>query len=182
MAGIDGITTSLDSVIVVLISAVVVYAALMLYTRMAGLRSFSKMSSFDFAVTVAIGSTVASIILNREPPLLLGLVGLGLFYGLQMIVATLRCRSGTIRKLVDNAPLLLMSRGRMLEANMRKAKVTRADLMAKLREANVLKLSDVRAVVMEATGDISVLHADDAETSGIEAAILQDVQGREHDE
>lgn len=175
----SGITTSLDSIRIVLISTVVIYLALMLYTRLAGLRSFSKMSSFDFAVTIAIGSTVASVILTREPPLLLGLVGLGLLYALQMTVAILRYRWGALRTIVDNSPLLLMHGDRFITPNMRKAKITRADLMAKLREANVLNLSQVRAVVMESTGDISVLHAESSSVA-LDSTLMENVEGYNH--
>jgi uncharacterized membrane protein YcaP (DUF421 family) len=177
----SGITTSWDSLRLVLISTVVIYIVLMLYTRLAGLRSFSKMSSFDFAVTIAIGSTVASVILTREPPLLLGLVGLGLLYALQITVAMLRYRCSALRSLVDNSPLLLMQGDRFLEANMRKAKITRADLMAKLREANVLNLSQVRAVVMESTGDISVLHAESSSIA-LDSKLMENVQGYNQDD
>ena len=56
-------TTSWAALGAIAISAVAVYAAILVYTRIAGLRSFAKMSSFDFAMTVAVGSMVASSIL-----------------------------------------------------------------------------------------------------------------------
>ena len=53
-----------------------------------------------------------------------------------------------------------MEDGAFLDHNLTMAKLTRADLLGKLREANVLRLDEVRAVVFEPTGDISVLHGD----------------------
>ena len=73
---------------------------------------------------------------------------------------------------MDNAPLLIMQDGEVLEENLNAAKMTRADLMAKLREANVLQLRDVRAVVFEQTGDVSVLHGD----ADVDGEILQGVR------
>jgi len=152
--------TSLESALMVTISAVGIYLALLLYTRVVGLRSFAKISSFDFAITVAIGSVVATSILSEDPPLLQAIVGLGALYGLQLVVAVLRGRSASVRAAVDNAPLLLMAGEEVLWGNLRRARMTEADLRGKLREANVLDLSEVRAVVMESTGDVSVLHGD----------------------
>jgi len=40
----------------ILVSSCTVYAAILLYTRIVGPRSFSKMSSADFAMTIAVGS------------------------------------------------------------------------------------------------------------------------------
>ena len=53
-----------------------------------------------------------------------------------------------------------MRDGVFLEASMASSRVSRDDVLAKLRAANVLSLSEVRAVVLETTGDISVLHGD----------------------
>lgn len=145
--------------VMVVVSAVAIYVALIVYTRTAGLRSFSKMSSFDFAITVAFGSTMASVAVSPSATLAQGVVGLGALYLLQTAVAALRRRSVVARRAIDNRPRLLMAGTEVLHANLRAARVTEDDLRAKLREANVIDPRQVRAVVMESTGDISVLHA-----------------------
>ncbi len=150
--------TSLEAVSLVLLSAVIIYVELVVLTRVAGLRSFSKLSPFDFAITVAIGSVVATVLLTENPPLLQGMVGLAALYALQMGVAVARRRSSSVKGLVDNEPLLIMEEGQVLEENLEKGRMTRDDLRSKLREANVIRLDEVRAVVMEPTGDVSVLH------------------------
>lgn len=155
------ITTSWISVWMVVLTTLGIYIALIILTRIAGLRSFSKMSSFDFAVTVAIGSIIASTILTEDPPLLQSIAALAALYVIQMTVASLRGSSSIMSKLVNNEPLLLMRGSEILEDNLREAKVTHSDLRAKLREANATQLSQVKAVVMEATGDIAVLHHED---------------------
>lgn len=141
----------------ILVSAMVVYLAVIIYTRMAGKRSFSKMSSFDFAVTIAIGSLIASTVVSKSVSLLQGLTGLAAMYVLQMLIAAMR-RFGWVQKMVDNQPLLLMDGQKVLEDNMRKARVSLPDLRGKLREANVTHRQQIRAVVFESTGDVSVLH------------------------
>ena len=170
------IETTMTSLLMVIVSTVGIYVALILFTRIAGLRSFSKMSSFDFAITVAIGSIIASTILAEDPPLLQAAVALGALYVVQMTVASLRGNSTVMSKLVDNQPLLLMKGTQVLDQNLKKAKVTHNDLYAKLREANVTQLSQVKAVVMEATGDVSVLHHSDKEHS-VDSVLLREVQG-----
>lgn len=133
------------------------------------------MSSFDFAMTVAVGSLIATTAVTKDPPLLQAVAALGAIYLLQLGVAFLRQRFDVVGHVVDNEPVLLMEDGRMLEEGLRKVEVTRADLMAKLREANVIRMSQVRAVVMETTGDISVLHApDDGES--LEDVLLESVR------
>lgn len=143
----------------ILVSTVLVYVAVIVLTRIAGPRSLAKMSSFDFAATVAVGSTVASTAL-ASTPLTNGLIVLALLYGLQYLVATLRRRQA-LGGAVDNRPLLLMADGRVLEGNLRHARVSREELWSQLRKNGVRRVDAVRAVVLETTGDMSVLSGDD---------------------
>ena len=155
-------------------NAIGIYLAVIVLTRLTGKRSFSKMSSFDFAMTVAIGSMIASTVLSGSVSFAMGTLGLSFIYGLQIAVATLR-KYKNISKVVDNSPLMLMDGRKILKENLIKAKVTEGDLRSKLREANVLNLSQVRAVVFEATGDISVLHSN-KEEEVLEGWLLKDVR------
>ncbi|SHJ11128.1 Protein of unknown function [Mesonia phycicola] len=166
--------TSPQSLINIVLCAIGIYIAVIICTRIAGKRSFSKMSSFDFAITVAIGSMVASTILSSSVSLIDGAVGLLAVYLLKMIAAVLR-RFSFFEKVIDNSPLLLMDGQHILEENLKKAQVTKSDLYSKLREANVLQLSQVRAVIFEATGDISVLHTQDKDIQ-IEQQLLKGVE------
>ncbi len=172
----DWFTASPESLLAIALSAVGAYAGVLVYTRLAGLRSFAKMSSFDFAMTIAIGSMLASAILTQTPSLLQALVGLGALYALQRLVGWVRERFAWAQNVIDNEPLLLMDGAEMLRDNMTRASVTEDDVWAKLREANVLDVSQVRAVVMETTGDISVLHGEPGGTP-LQGRILRGVRG-----
>lgn len=144
----------------VAVSTVAIFAAVITYTRLTGLRSFSKMSSFDFAMTVAVGSLMATTAVSSSTSLLSAVVGLGLLYFVQVVIAIGRVHFKA-EKLVDNTPLLLMEGPHVLDENLRRCRVTRADLRAKLREANITDADrEILAVVLETTGDISVLSGD----------------------
>ncbi len=172
----DWMTTTLREVLLAGFSTVGVFTAVIVYTRLVGLRSFSKMSAFDFAMTVAVGSLVASTISNKNPSLLLGLAALAFLYCGQWLVALLRQKFPAFRKLLDNSPLLLMENGKFLEENLRAANVSKTDVHGKLREANVFNYEQVAAVVFESTGDVSVLHSEEPNMK-IQPEILDGVEG-----
>ena len=153
-------SSSGSTILMITVSAIGIYTAVILFTRLFGKRSFSKMSSFDFASTIAIGSIIASTILTSSVSLLEGCAGLFIIYLMQSLVAFFR-RYGLFRNLVDNRPILLMEGEQILKGNLKKARVTEDDLRAKLREANVIEMSEVKAVIFESTGDIAVLHTSD---------------------
>lgn len=160
-----------SQVVGILITVVGLYVALGILIRINGLRSLTKMSSFDFVTTVAIGSLIATVVLSDKPSLLQGVVALVGLFALQGGVAFLRRRVGLSS--VENQPVLLMDGPTILEDNLAATRVTRDDLVAKLREANVLNLDQVRAVVLETTGDVSVLHGDQA---AFDRVLLEGVQ------
>lgn len=179
MIDLSWIATTDTAAVMVLLTALGVYAALILFSRMSGLRSFSKLSGFDFAVTVGIGTVLAGTLLNKEPPMLQGIAALAVLYLMQHTVAVARVRSGWVRALVNNEPLLIMVGDRILEDNLRKARMTKGDLHAKLREANVVDRRQVRVVVMETTGDVSVLHSDVDSDVELDLNLLDGVRGVE---
>lgn len=160
----------------VVASSIVVFLAVILAVRLNGLRTFSKMSGFDFAMTVSVGSLMAGVA-TTSTALLPGLIALAVIVGTQRFVAMAR-RRGDVEWLVDNSPMVLMVGSSIIEENMARARVTPADLRAKLREANVLRWSQVQAVVLETTGDISVLHGDALDPSLLEGVIGAELYGR----
>lgn len=177
----DWIADSLAPLYTVPLSAAVLYVVLLIATRWMGLRSFARFSSFDFALTVAIGSVIASVIVSSDITLLHGVLGIASLFALQFVVGTLRLRRAVVQRAVDNRPLLLMDRDRIYDAHLREAQVTRDDLRSRIRQANVLRRSDIRAVIMETTGEVSILHAPEGEAVDLDA-LLEGVRRPEPDE
>lgn len=140
---------------------------IILLVRINGLRSFAKMSSFEFALTIATGSLLASMIVSSGPPWP-ALVGLTALFAVRFAISKGRMLSSGFESATDNRPMflfydgvVLVYDGVVLDENLALARVTQAELMSKLRQANALDIKEVRAVVLESTGDISVLHGKD---------------------
>lgn len=166
------ITMDLKAGLGIFFSLLFLYIIIILFTRIFGKRSFSKMSGFDFPMTIAVGSIIAATILSPNPSLTKGIFGLLLVFVFQLGAAYLR-RYKTFESLIDNKPLLLMDGEKVLTKNLLKARVTETDLRAKLREANVTSLAEISFVVFETTGDISVLTK--KSVNQIDAWIMKDV-------
>ncbi|MCX7567722.1 DUF421 domain-containing protein [Sulfitobacter sp. F26169L] len=127
--------------------------------RFLGLRSFSKMTNFDFVMTVGMGSLLAGASQSSDwAGLVQTMTAMAALFAVQFCVAFLRHRSEAIDSVLQNEPALLMKDGEILHEALLKTRVTEGDLLAKLREANALEMSSIRAVVLETTGDVSVLH------------------------
>ena len=136
---------------------VLAYAGLVLLLRISGKRTLSKFNAFDFIVTVALGSTLASILTSQSVALLQGIVAFALLLGLQFVITWLSVRSARVRELVKGEPTLLLFRGALREGAMRRERVTRDELGAAARDAGIDRLDDVGAAVLETDGTITIL-------------------------
>ncbi|MDC0886774.1 DUF421 domain-containing protein [Altererythrobacter sp.] len=132
--------------------------------RLVGLRSFSKMTNFDFVMTVATGSLLAGAAQAAEwTGFAQAMVAMAALFAVQLLIARVRKASDPFEQMIQNNAVLLMRDGEFCRQAMKEERVSESDLVAKLREANVLQMSEVRAVVLETTGDVSVLHGDTLE-------------------
>ncbi len=162
-----------DTGLEIFIRTIAAVALVVTLSRIFGLRSFAKMSGFDFAVTVAIGSVLATTAMSPKMPFWYGALTLVVLFVVQGIVAQARTRISGLVEVTDNDPLLIMRDGEILHSNLRGAGMTEGDLIGKLREANALDFSKIRAVVFEPTADVSVLHGeslDDRLLNGVRQA------------
>ena len=160
----------LSGVLRILIVGAAAYVGLVLFLRLSGNRTLSKMNAFDLVVTVALGSTLATILLNANVPLAEGLTALALLVGLQFLVTWSSVRVHWVRGAVTGQPRLLFSSGRYLERGLRRARVTRAEVRAAVRAAGHADLDAVEAVIMETDGSFSVVGrpGGDVATSSLE--------------
>jgi uncharacterized membrane protein YcaP (DUF421 family) len=165
---------SMEILIKVFVTIFAIFSVIIVIVRISGLRTFAKMSSFDFASTIAIGSILATIVLNPDQSIIKGTIALGGIILFQTIFSFSKRKWDWFNSLFTNQPMLLMEDGEFLKENLRKTNVDVKDVYAKLREANVKDKSEVLAVILESTGDISVIH--ESKDVGLSQDILTGVK------
>lgn len=133
------------------------YLILLVLLRVSGKRTLSKMNAFDAVITVAMGSTLATIFLSREVSLAEGLAALALLVFLQFAITWTAVRVPAVRRLSKAEPTLLYYGDAYVEHALRKERVDKKEVLAALREQGHGGLSEVRAVVLETDGSISAV-------------------------
>lgn len=133
------------------------YVFLIFILRLSGKRTLTKMNSFDFVITVAFGSTMASILTSKDASLAQGVVALALLVLLQFVVTFFAVRSDRIAQLVKASPALVYYRGRFLDKPMKKERINRDEVLAAIRQEGVVRPDEVDAVVLETDGSLSVI-------------------------
>lgn len=145
---------SLGRVIVV---GVLGYAALVLILRISGKRTLTKLNAFDLVVTVALGSTLATVLISKDVPLADGVTAMGVLVFLQYAITWTSLRVPWISRAIKSEPTLLVHRGMFIDTAMRRQRVTHIEVLAALRGKGIAAVQEAAAVVLETDGSISVV-------------------------
>lgn len=157
----------------VVLVGVVAYGVLILALRVAGKRTLSKWNAFDFIVTIALGSTLATVLLSKDVVLFEGVLALFLLISLQFFITWLSVRVNWIDRMVKARPELLLVNGAMIRPALKKTRVSESEVLAAIRAAGFSSLGSVGAVVLETDGSFSVIKTVESRDSGA----LRDVSG-----
>ena len=149
------------------------YALLVLVLRLSGKRTLSQLNAFDFVVTVALGSTLATILLSKDVALVEGVAALALLAGLQYLVAIVSSRWPVTRVAITSRPTLLLFEGRVRSDALRRHRLTVSELRQALRMQGVGDVAQVKAVVLETNGTMSII----TEGKYGDGSALEDVTG-----
>jgi uncharacterized membrane protein YcaP (DUF421 family) len=149
----------------VLLVGTFAYVALVAILRISGKRTLTKLNAFDLVVTVALGSTLATVLLSKSVALAEGVLAMVLLVFLQFMITWLSVRSPGFRDLVKSEPSLIMHQGEFLDGAMRAQRITRDEVMAALRSNGVIDASQAAAVVLETDGTIAVIKGADHEAA-----------------
>lgn len=141
----------------VVVSSLCGYAALIVILRSSGKRTLSKMNAFDLVVTVAIGSTFATLILSKDVAILEGVLAFASLVALQFGVAWASVRSQAFANAIKSQPTLLFYRGAFLHEALTRERFTEQEVYAAVRQTGTASLDDVQAVVLETAGDLSII-------------------------
>jgi uncharacterized membrane protein YcaP (DUF421 family) len=155
--------------------AVLSYGSLILILRVAGKRSLAKLNIFDFVVTVALGSTLANVLLSREVSLSEGALAFAMLAMLQWAVSSLSVRANWFKRLIRSDPRLLLRDGQCLDEAMRRERITRGEIEAAIRKKGHGSTETVAAVVLESDGELSVI----TQGTASECSALSSVKGPE---
>lgn len=141
----------------ILVTGVLAYAALVFWLRVSGKRTLSKWNSFDFAVTIALGSVLASVIMSKETVLAEGIIAFVLLIGLQFVITWLSVRFDWVKNIIKGEPTLLLDKGEFLRGAMKQQRVTESEIRAAIRAKGAAAIEEIAAVVLETDGSFSVI-------------------------
>ena len=133
------------------------YAALVGVLRITGKRTLSKMNAFDLVVTVALGSTLATVLLSKDVALAEGVTAFLLLAGAQYAVTWTSLRSPRFRAWIKAEPRALLRDGQLIIDALKAERVTPDEVDAAIRGSGYSDTAEIALVMLETDGSMSVV-------------------------
>ena len=133
------------------------YISMVIFLRISGKRTLSKMNAFDFVITIALGSCLATLSLNKNVSLADGILAFFLLIFLQFVLTWLSVRISAVKHMITSRPALIFYKGEFLYEVMKKERISMEEIYNAGRLKGLSSLDDIEIIVLETTGDISII-------------------------
>jgi len=131
--------------------------ALFFLTKMMGRKQISQLNLYDYVVGITIGSVAAEISTNFDTDFLGGIVVMSVYSVVSVIFSFITEKSIILRRFIIGVPIVVIEKGKILEASLKKAKFDVNELLQEARISGYYDLSQIEYAVMEANGKVSFL-------------------------
>ena len=132
------------------------YQVLIFAVRLMGKRQIGEMEPAEFVVTMLVANLAAIPMQDGAIPLYSGLVPILTVLGMELVLSGLILRSVRLRQLLCGKPVILIDNGKILQENLKSARINLDELTGQLRAKDVLDIRTVQFAILETSGDLSV--------------------------
>lgn len=133
------------------------FLILLVLTRIMGRKEISQMTFFNFVSAIAIGTLGASLAIDSSISIQNGLIALIGWTVFTVAMGVITLKSKTLRKAVDGIPHVVIRKGKIMDAELRKVRLDLDTLNLLLRKKNAFSISEVEYAIFETDGTLSVM-------------------------
>ena len=133
------------------------YVALILFLRLSGKRTLSRMNAYDMVMTMALGSVLTKAMLTPDQSVAETVFAISLLIFFQYAVSFAAYRWRWAAFLAAPSPTVLYHDGRFLHAALKKERVRQSEIEDTVMEKGLPDMSLVDTVILAANGELSVL-------------------------
>ena len=142
---------------VLLIRSVILYIITLSAVKAMGKRQIAELQPFDLVVVLIISDMASLCMQSKNNPIIYSIIPILTISLLQIIISMVNLKSRRCRELICGRPLMLIEKGRLVEENMRKLRVTINDLQELCRTQGYFDITDIDYALMETNGSLSIL-------------------------
>jgi uncharacterized membrane protein YcaP (DUF421 family) len=137
--------------------AVIIFLLVFAFTRALGRRELSTLQPFDFVLLVVIGDLIQQGVTQNDLSVTGVVIVVCTIGAMQVCLSYLGYRFGRMRPLLQGEPIILVEKGKIIDRNMRRERLTLDDLAEKARLSEIESIDEIKWAVLETNGDISFI-------------------------
>ena len=141
----------------IVLRAIVVFAFLLVLTRVIGRRELSSLQPFDLILLIILGDAVQQGLTQDDYSLTGSLLAVGTIAVLQVFVSWISYRFPRTRPIIEGVPIVVIQDGEPIERNLKRERLTLDELAEAARQEGIERLADVKWAVLETTGKLSFI-------------------------
>ena len=137
--------------------ATIIFVALYLLMRLMGKRELAQMTPFELIVLVVIGDLIQQGVTQNDFSLTGAIIAVSTIAFLAVAMSWATYLWPAAERLLEGEPRVIVRDGEVLGANLRRSRLTRAEIESEMRLAGIGKLTDVAWAILEPRGKISFI-------------------------
>jgi uncharacterized membrane protein YcaP (DUF421 family) len=141
----------------IVLRATVIFLALYLLVRLMGKRELGQMTPFELIVLVVIGDLIQQGVTQNDFSLTGAIIAVSTIAFWALVFSWLSYLSPTAERLLEGEPRVIVRDGELLEANLRRSRLTRSEIESEMRLAGIARMRDVAWGILEPRGKISFI-------------------------
>jgi uncharacterized membrane protein YcaP (DUF421 family) len=141
----------------IVLRTVVVFAFLLVLTRVIGRRELSSLEPFDLILLIVLGDAVQQGLTQDDYSLTGAFLVVGTFAVLQVSVSWITYRFPKARPILDGEPIIVVQDGKPIERNLKRERLTLGELAEAARGQQIGSLDEVKWAVLETNGTLSFI-------------------------
>ena len=141
----------------IVLRAIVVFAFLLVLTRIIGRRELSSLQPFDLILIIILGDAVQQGLTQDDYSLTGAFLAIGTIAVLQVLVSWIGFRFPRARPVLEGTPIVVVQDGDILERNAKRERLSVDEISEAARQQGIAHLSDVKWAVLETNGQITFI-------------------------
>lgn len=154
----------------IVIRASVMFAILFGLLRLMGKRELGQMTPFELVMLVVLGDLIQQGVTHNDFSLTGATLAIATFAFWASVLGWVSYRWPRAERAIEGEPRVLIRDGALIEANLKRDRLTRREVESEMRLAGIAHVRDVAWAILEPEGRISFIKRGDGEPAQAEDA------------
>jgi uncharacterized membrane protein YcaP (DUF421 family) len=137
--------------------AIALYVFVFAVMRVLGRRELSRLAPFDLVLLIVLGDAIQQGLTQTDYSVTGAMIAVATMALLQVASSYGSFRLPRVRRVLQGDPLVVLQDGRLIERNLRRERLTAADVAEEARQQQIGSLENVQWAVLEPNGRISFI-------------------------